>query len=212
MKLHRSIIGAAVAAALLAGSASAMADTAVTVEKTRHNYVYYKDRDVYFAPETKTYYWMANGSWRSGTAVPADYEPYVRSGGVTVELDTDRPYERHDYVVSRYKGAQPAETTTTERTVTEGPASTTTTTTTTTKHKYVYYRDRDIYFAPETKTYYWMADGTWRSGRELPPESREYVRTGGVTIELETERPYEKHDYVIARYKNARDRDDEEHH
>jgi hypothetical protein len=38
------------------------------------------------------------------------------------------------------------------------------------------------------------------------------VRTGGVTIELETERPYEKHDYVIARYKNARDRDDEEHH
>jgi hypothetical protein len=116
MKLHRSIIGAAVAAALLAGSASAMADTAVTVEKTRHNYVYYKDRDVYFAPETKTYYWMANGSWRSGTAVPADYEPYVRSGGVTVELDTDRPYERHDYVVSRYKSAQPAETTTTERT------------------------------------------------------------------------------------------------
>ena len=211
MKIHRSIIGAAIAAALLAGSVPAMAETTVTVEKGRHNYIYYKDRDVYFAPETKTYYWMANGSWRSGTAVPADYEPYIRTGGVTVELDTERPYERHDYVVSRYKTVQPAETTTTERTVAEGPtSSTTTTTTTTTKHKYVYYRDRDIYFAPETKTYYWLSDGNWRSGRELPPESRAYVRTGGVMIELDTERPYEKHDYVIARYKNSSD-DDRDH-
>ena len=82
MNKHRSIIGAAVVAALLAGSVPAMANTTVAVEKGRHSYVYYKDRDVYFAPETKTYYWMANGSWRSGTVVPADYEPYVRSGGV----------------------------------------------------------------------------------------------------------------------------------
>ena len=219
MNKHRSIIGAAVVAALLAGSASAMADTTLTVSKTKHHYVYYKDRDVYFAPETKTYYWMANGSWRSGTTVPADYEPYVRTGGVTIDLDTERPYERHDYVIAHYKNAQPSETTTTERTVAQGPdATTTTTTTTTTKHKYVYYKDRDIYFAPETKTYYWLVDGNWRSGRELPAEDRAYVRTGGVSIELDTERPYERHDYVIAKYKSRdRDRDndgdeDEEHH
>ena len=211
MNKHRSIIGAAVVAAVLAASVPAMAQTTVTVEKGRHSYIYYKDRDIYFAPETKTYYWMANGSWRSGPALPADYEPYVRSGGVTIALDTERPYERHDYVVAQYKSAQPAETTKTERTVTEGPtATTTTTTTTTTKHKYVYYRDHDIYFAPETKTYYWMADGNWRSGRELPPEDRSYVKAGGLTIELDTERPYERHDYVIAKYKNSRDRDEDE--
>jgi hypothetical protein len=106
MNKHRSIIGAAVAAAVLAASVPAMAQTTVAVEKTRHNYVYYKDRDVYFAPETKTYYWMANGSWRSGAALPADYEPYVRSGGVTIELDTERPYERHDYVIAKYKNSR----------------------------------------------------------------------------------------------------------
>jgi len=29
--------------------------------------------------------------------------PYVRSKGVTIELDTDRPYERHEYVIAHYK-------------------------------------------------------------------------------------------------------------
>src|SRR5205809_173090 len=105
MNKHRSIIGAAVVAALLGASVPAMADTAVSVERTKHNYVYYKDRDVYYAPESRTYYWMANGTWRSGPSVPADYEPYVRSGGVAVELDTERPYERHDYVIAKYKRA-----------------------------------------------------------------------------------------------------------
>ena len=85
-------------------------------------------------------------------------------------------------------------------------------TVTKTKHKYVYYGDHDIYFAPETKTYYWQADGTWTSGTALPTEYTTYVKTGGVNIELDVEKPYERHDYVIAHYKNARDRDDEEHH
>jgi hypothetical protein len=109
--------------------------------------------------------------------------------------------------VARYKNAAPGETTT-ERTVTrEEPGERTVTTTTTTKHSYVYYGDHDIYFSPETKTYYWMADGKWRSGNTLPAEDLAYVRNGGVTIELDTERPYERHDYVIAHYKHRHDRD-----
>jgi hypothetical protein len=78
----------------------------------------------------------------------------------------------------------------------------TTTTTTVTKHNYVYYGDHDIYFAPETKTYYWREGNDWRSGAELPPESRAYVTKGGVTIQLDTERPYEKNEWVIEHYKH----------
>ena len=77
----------------------------------------------------------------------------------------------------------------------------TTTTTVVTKHNYVYYGDHDIYFAPDTKTYYWREGSDWRSGNELPVGSREYISKGGVNIELETERPYEKHEWVVEHYK-----------
>jgi hypothetical protein len=95
-------------------------------------------------------------------------------------------------------------TTTTERTTDDGVV---TTTTTTTKHRYVYYADHDIYFAPETRTYYWQSDGHWRTGTVLPPEDEAYIRAGGVTVELDTERPYERHDWVVRHYKHHHDDD-----
>ena len=49
---------------------------------------------------------------------------------------------------------------------------------------------------------YWNADGKWLSGAELPADSRAYVRSGGVAIELDTEHPYERNEYVIAHYRN----------
>jgi len=73
----------------------------------------------------------------------------------------------------------------------------------------VYYGDHDIYFAPETRTYYWMDNGRWTSGTTLPTEDQAYIRNGGVQIELDTDRPYERHDYVIAHYKHHRDHDDD---
>jgi hypothetical protein len=81
-----------------------------------------------------------------------------------------------------------------------------TVTTTTTKHHYVYYGDHEIYFAPETKVYYWRENGAWRSGAELPIESRTYITTRGVELDLDTDRPYERHDWVIAHIKHLKDR------
>jgi len=99
--------------------------------------------------------------------------------------------------------AQQTETTETTRTTTVSKGH----------HRYVYYGDHDIYFAPETKTYYWREGDAWRSGVELPPTDREYITTGGVNIELDTERPYERNEWVIQHYKNGhRDRDDDDHH
>ena len=96
---------------------------------------------------------------------------------------------------------------------TETTETTTTTTVTKGHHRYIYYGDHDIYFAPETKTYYWREGDAWRSGVELPPTDREYITAGGVTIDLDTDRPYERNDWVIEHYKHGRhDRDDNDHH
>ena len=87
-------------------AAPALADqeTAVVIEKTtKHHYVYYGDRQIYFAPETKTYYWQTNGAWQSGETLPSEDRTYVKTGGVEMDLDTDHPYERHEWVIKHYK-------------------------------------------------------------------------------------------------------------
>lgn len=96
----------------------------------------------------------------------------------------------------------PQATTTRETTTTTSDnGAVTSSTTTTTKRHYVYYADHDIYFAPESKTYYWQSGGNWQSGTTLPDEDRQFVRSRGVQIDLDTDRPYERHDYVISHYK-----------
>jgi hypothetical protein len=212
MKAHRNLARLAVLALAVSAALPAIADTRVSVERGRHHYVYYSDRDIYYAPDTRTYFWVEDGKWRSGTALPPEERDYVvRAKGIDIDLDTDRPYERNDYVVSHYRGESPTrETTTTERTV--NADGSTTTTTTTTKRKYVYYGDHDIYFSPETRVYYWRDNGRWVSGTALPPRYEPYVRTGGINIELDTDRPYERNSYVIAHYghRHHGDRDDDD--
>jgi len=210
MTIHRTNIFKSIGLGLVvavAGVAQPAMSEEHGVTVGSHHFVYYRDHDIYFAPERKTYYWMNNGTWQSGPALPADSVGYIKSGGVEIDLDTDVPYTKHEYVVAHYKTGGPAQSTTTERSIAPD-GSTTTTTTTTTKRHYVYYGDHDIYFAPETKTYYWQSNGTWQSGVTLPAEDRTFVQKGGVTIELDTDRPYTQHDYVIAHYKNKHDRDD----
>lgn len=200
MNSYRSLTRLAALAIAVSAALPALADTSVTVDHGRHHYVYYSDKDIYYAPETHKYFWVEDGRWRSGMTLPPDEQAYVvRAKGIDIDLDTDTPYERNDYVVSHYRGESPTrETTRTERTV--NADGSTTTTTTTTKRKYVYYGDHDIYFAPESRVYYWRDNGRWVSGTTLPPAYEPYVRSGGVNIELDTDRPYERNDWVIARY------------
>jgi hypothetical protein len=194
--------------AILPAASSALADTVTTtVEHSGpHHFVYYRDHDIYYAPDTRIYYWQEDGRWQSGPELPADSRQFVRVNGVNISLDTDRPYERNDYVVSHYRDA-PESSTTTERTVSDNGQQTTTTTTTTTKRHYVYYGDHDIYFSPDTKTYFWMSDGRWHSGDALPMNMAPYVQTRGTNIELDTDRPYERNDYVIEHYRHQPNND-----
>ena len=212
MYQHRSLIKMAVLAMAISAALPALADTTVSVEHGKHHYVYYSDKDIYYAPETRTYFWVEDNKWRSGPTLPREEADYVvRAKGIDINLDTERPYERNDYVVSHYRDVSSSpthETTTTERTVNDDGS---TTTTTTTKRSYVYYGDHDIYFSPERRVYYWQDNGRWISGTSLPPQYEPYVRSGGVNIELDTDRPYERNAYVIAHYGHRHhDRDDDD--
>ena len=107
MKLQRSIIVAlALAASAIALPAIAQ-DQTTTVEKTttttKHHYVYYGDHQIYFAPETKTYYWQSNGTWTSGTTLPPEDQAYIKTRGMEIDLDTDKPYTQNEIVIKKYK-------------------------------------------------------------------------------------------------------------
>jgi hypothetical protein len=208
-KYHNIAKTAALALAIGAAMpALAHADEVITSDGT-HHYVYYKNHDIYFSPETKTYFWNDGRRWQSAVVLPPEQQRYVTSGGVDISLDTERPYERNDMVVAKYRDVPTTTRETSTRMNSDG--STTTTTTTTTQHNYVYYGAHDIYFSPDTKVYYWKtADGSWTSGSVLPSDRVAYVRDGGVTIKLDTDKPYTRNDYVIAHYRTRpADRDDQ---
>lgn len=110
MNIRHTVISATVAIACAAAipafaqsSTTETTTTTTTVKKGHHEYIYYGDHDIYFAPDTKTYYWEENGRWRSGVDLPPDARTYITNGGVKIELDTDRPYERNDWVVEHYR-------------------------------------------------------------------------------------------------------------
>jgi hypothetical protein len=107
MNLHKSIIAAvALTGFVVALPTLAQDDKTVIVEKTtttKHHYVYYGDHHIYFAPETKTYYWQTNGTWTSGTALPPEDQVYIKTKGMEIDLDTDKPYTQDEIVIAKYK-------------------------------------------------------------------------------------------------------------
>jgi hypothetical protein len=106
MNLHKSIIAAIALLGLAVAIPSIAQEQSVTVKKTtttKHHYVYYGEHQIYFAPDTKTYYWQTNGKWTSGTALPAESQAYIKTGGMEIDLDTDKPYTQNEIVIKKYK-------------------------------------------------------------------------------------------------------------
>ena len=103
MNIQRMLTSAIALAIGFAAAAPAMADQDVAVVVTKHHYVYYGDHQIYFAPDTKTYYWQTDGRWQSGAMLPSESVEYVKTGGVPIDLDTDHPYERNEWVLKHYR-------------------------------------------------------------------------------------------------------------
>lgn len=109
MNIHSHFVRGIAFAIALAGAAPlldpAPAAANERVQVTKHTYVYYGDHDIYYAPDTKVWFYRDDGSgaWKSAEVLPTEFEPYVKTKGITISLNTERPYEQHDYVVKTYK-------------------------------------------------------------------------------------------------------------
>jgi hypothetical protein len=66
-----------------------------------YDYYYYPDDEVYFYPATGVYFWFGGGGWHSGRRLPSGMALHGESR-VNVNLNTRRPYERHEEIRSRY--------------------------------------------------------------------------------------------------------------
>ncbi len=72
--------------------------------RAKHHYVYYPDAEVYYAPESRRWYWQDRNGWRDGSILPLALRALVRIGGIDIGLDVARPYLRNRQVVQRYGG------------------------------------------------------------------------------------------------------------
>lgn len=72
-------------------------------------------------------------------------------------------------------------------------------------HRYNYYPDAEVYFDPSRQIYFFFRANKWLAQAVLPPDIE--VRIGNaVTVDLDSERPYEFHDDVRRVYPRTRER------
>jgi hypothetical protein len=64
-----------------------------------YHYVYYPEEEVYFVPETRVYWWVDGGVWRSGPAVP---DGVTLGGSVNLDVDARDPWRHHEVIVAKY--------------------------------------------------------------------------------------------------------------
>ena len=73
--------------------------------RAKHRYRYYPSSRVYYEPERSAYFYYRNGEWRVSVSLPSgihiDADNYV-----TLEMDTDRPYEWDHNVREKYPPGQ----------------------------------------------------------------------------------------------------------
>lgn len=71
-------------------------------EVREYKYVYYPAQQVYYAPATRSWFWLNGGNWQVGVNLPTQFQVAVGSGSVPVVLHSDRPYVEHVYVEEHY--------------------------------------------------------------------------------------------------------------
>lgn len=70
-------------------------------------YEYFPNSEVYFSMQNNTYFWhKPDGGWAQGPELPAKYR-LENEPSVSLQLSTDKPYERHPEIHAIYPSAQP---------------------------------------------------------------------------------------------------------
>lgn len=102
-RIHASLACSALLSLVFAGSALADPPDWAPAHgyRAKHQYVYYPAHRIYYEPAAQTWFWFDGGGWRVGAVLPLAYEQYTH-GGVTIDIDADRPYERQAWVEETY--------------------------------------------------------------------------------------------------------------
>ncbi len=69
----------------------------------KFKYHYYPDAQVYHDSASGNYFWMEGAQWKMGVSLPT-YVSVDFSSGVSVELDSDKPYNHHSNVARAHPG------------------------------------------------------------------------------------------------------------
>lgn len=101
MWIRATLLGTALALSVPVAWADPPSHAPAHGYRAKHRYVYYPEREIYYAPESRLWFWLSGGDWRFGASLPAGYQQYT-SGGISIELGSDRPYHEHGYVVREY--------------------------------------------------------------------------------------------------------------
>jgi hypothetical protein len=73
--------------------------------RAKHRYCYYPSSYVYFDTARKLYFYLEGDKWRFGASLPVGIHVDI-GNHVTLEMDTDEPYEFHADVVKKYPSGQ----------------------------------------------------------------------------------------------------------
>jgi hypothetical protein len=73
--------------------------------RAKHRYYYYPSSYVYFDTGRKLYFYLEGDNWRFGASLPSGIHVDI-GDHVTLEMDTDKPYEFHSHVVKKYPPGQ----------------------------------------------------------------------------------------------------------
>ena len=71
--------------------------------RRKFGYHYYPDQHVYYATDRGTYFWLEGENWKVGVELPSRIALNL-GGHVSIELDTQTPYEQHDAVAKKHPG------------------------------------------------------------------------------------------------------------
>jgi hypothetical protein len=75
------------------------------VNHPKHTYRYYPYHGIYFEERTRIYFYMTDGRWQASASLPAFIRITVNDF-ITLDMDSDRPYVYHKYVIKRYPPRQ----------------------------------------------------------------------------------------------------------
>ena len=73
--------------------------------RAKHNYRYYPYQGIYFEEKTGVYFYFSDGRWHMSVSLPTSIRITVNDF-VTLDMDTDKPYEYHNDVVKKYPPGQ----------------------------------------------------------------------------------------------------------